>query len=81
MPAAIGEIARFARMLRRARQDHVEERTGRKRREEIGAHGGDAVVHAVGARVLDSREGGVRIDVGCYDVLGAGACRRERKNA
>ena len=57
MPAAIGEIARFARMFGRARQDHIEERAGRKRREEISAHGGNAVAHAVGARVLGGLAG------------------------
>src|SRR2546425_13030005 len=58
VPSAIGEIARFARMLGRARQDNVEERAGRERREEISAHGGDTVANGVGVRILGGREGG-----------------------
>ena len=70
VPAAIGKIAWLARVLGRARQDHVEERARRECREEVAANGVDAVAETVGPRVLGGIERGVRIDVGRDDVFG-----------
>ena len=51
MPTAIGEIARFARVLGRARQDHIEERAGRKRRQQVRAQGSDTVAYFEGTPI------------------------------
>src|SRR4051812_5544793 len=68
-------------MLGRARQDHVEQRTGWKRGEEIGTQAGDALAQAVGACILVGREGGVGVDVGRDASSGPGTSRCEREDA
>src|SRR5215470_7738972 len=81
MPPAIGKVARFRGMFRRARQDHVEHRPRRKGREEVRTYGGHAIAEAVGAGVLNSRERSIWIDVGSYGAFGASARRRQRQDA
>src|SRR5712671_5703414 len=81
MPGAVGKIARFARKRRGARYDHVERRTRGKRREEVRAHGRDAVPEAVCARVLGRRQYRVRVYVNGGDARGAGPGRSESENS
>src|ERR1700731_1760230 len=80
MPGAVGKIARFARKRRGARYDHVERYARCKRREEVRAHGRDAVPEAVCARVLGRRQYRVRVYVNGRYVRGAGPGRRESEN-
>src|SRR5215510_410070 len=68
-------------MLRRTRQDHIEEWQWRKCSEKVHAGNGHAVAKAVGARILQRRKRRIRIDVKRQDLSGTGACRRESENA
>jgi hypothetical protein len=64
-------------MLRRTREDHVEERAGSHGRQEVRANAADAVAEAVGAGVL----GGIERDVGGDDTLCSGPRRCQRQDA
>src|ERR1700730_2119303 len=81
MPGAVGKSGRFAWKRRGARYDHVERRTRGKRREEVRAHGCDAVPEAVCARVLGRRQYRVRVYVNGRDASGAGPSRSESENS
>ena len=81
VPGAVGEIERLVREVGRVRQDHVELLPRRHRREQIRAHRAHASVEAVGARIVERRARGIRIDVDRHDAGRARPRRRERDDA
>ena len=81
VPARVGEILRLARMLRRARHDHIEHGFRLNRFEKIATKPARFLSQAVRLGIFRRGSGGVRVDICSDNRLSTRACRGKGNDA